>query len=195
MRSMWSSSQKGLNSFIDEQRNVPGSCFVTLVEFDNQIDTRYLRRPIDQVQPYVLDPRGSTSLRDAIGQTIDTLGQTYASLPTYNRPGQVFFVVNTDGFENTSVRYSQQRINQMISTQRDKYNWQFIFLAANQDAIASGAQYGFAGGQSMSYGTDDIAVAGAYASASSAVTTSRTLGSNLNFTDTQRNEAMGGSSK
>ncbi len=33
----------------------------------------------------------------------------------------------------------------MITHQREKYNWQFLFLAANQDAIATAAHMGIAG--------------------------------------------------
>ncbi len=42
----------------------------------------------------------------------------------------------------------------MIAEQRDKYSWQFVFLGANQDAIASAAKYGLEAGQALTYGAN-----------------------------------------
>ncbi len=39
----------------------------------------------------------------------------------------------------------------MITHQRDKYAWDFVFLGANQDAIATGATFGFSAASSLSY--------------------------------------------
>ena len=50
----------------------------------------------------------------------------------------------TDGLENASQDYTKDRINKMIAHQREVYSWEFLFLAANQDAIQSGTSMGIA---------------------------------------------------
>ena len=48
----------------------------------------------------------------------------------------------TDGEENASREFSSGQIFDMITHQREKYQWEFVFIGANQDAIATGASYG-----------------------------------------------------
>ncbi|MBU0500003.1 MAG: hypothetical protein KJ558_12765 [Gammaproteobacteria bacterium] len=80
-------------------------------------------------------PRGNTALFDAIGRTIDDLGQRLAVTPEAKRPGQVIVAILTDGYENASTRYSQSKIAAMIDHQRQKYGWEFTFLAADEQTI------------------------------------------------------------
>jgi hypothetical protein len=87
-------------------------------------------------------PRGSTALLDAIGRTVTELGQKLAATPEAERPGQVIVAIFTDGYENASRQFDLHQINDLITQQRNTYNWQFLFLAANQDAIATAAQIG-----------------------------------------------------
>ena len=83
-----------------------------------------------------------TALLDAIGRTIDDLGKRLAALPEEQRPGQVIVAIFTDGLENASQNYTGEKINKMIRHQREVYGWEFLFLAANQDAIATAARMG-----------------------------------------------------
>jgi hypothetical protein len=48
----------------------------------------------------------------------------------------------TDGLENASKDYTREKINSMIAHQREVYSWEFLVLAANQDAIQEGARIG-----------------------------------------------------
>jgi hypothetical protein len=59
-----------------------------------------------------------------------------------DRPGLVIFVIVTDGQENSSHEFSKARIKEMIDQQQTKYNWQFTFLGANQDAFAEAGGMG-----------------------------------------------------
>ena len=55
-------------------------------------------------------------------------------------PDQVIFAIFTDGEENSSSRFTWQDIAGKIRRRQEKQGWQFLFLAANQDAIATAAQ-------------------------------------------------------
>jgi hypothetical protein len=58
------------------------------------------------------------------------------------RPGRVVVAILTDGIENASQRYTASMIAERIKHQREKYAWEFIFMAANQDAVLSGTALG-----------------------------------------------------
>lgn len=119
----------------------------TLVLFDDEYLVPQCSQPIRQVPPldsntYV--PRSMTALLDAIGRTISDLGKQLAALPEKDRPGQVIVAIFTDGLENASTDYDLKKIAKMIQHQQDVYKWTFLFLGANQDAIASAARMGIA---------------------------------------------------
>ena len=87
-------------------------------------------------------PRGTTALLDAIGRTINTIGERPDKPPQANRPGKGMIVMFTDGLEKASKEFMRRTIYSMIKHQREKYAWEFIFLGANQDAIHAGSVIG-----------------------------------------------------
>ncbi len=140
MEAIRSDAIGGFNSFISEQKKEEGQANVTLVLFDDHYDVVAAAIPIEQVVPLndsTFVPRGSTALFDAIGKTLDQVGARLASTPESERPGAVIVAILTDGQENSSRAYSREKISSMIKQQREVYSWQFVFLAANQDAVAS----------------------------------------------------------
>ena len=135
----------GFNEFLAEQRKAPGQARLTLVLFDDEYLVPCRGIPLSEVAElnaatYV--PRGMTALLDAIGRTIDELGRKLAATPEPERPGKVIVAIFTDGMENASSDFSLQKISKVIKHQKDKYGWEFLFLGANQDAIATAAQIG-----------------------------------------------------
>ncbi len=143
--------QGGFDAFIAKQRKVAGECKVTLVRFDTEYEIVYSSTPLDQVAALVLEPRGSTALLDALGRTIDSVGRRLGGLPEAERPSQVLFVVVTDGQENASHEYGRKLIFDMITHQREKYGWEFVFLGANQDSIASAQGIGISVTNSVTF--------------------------------------------
>lgn len=145
----------GLNRFIADQKAVPGECTLTLVQFDSQNAYEILRdhQPIATVQPIGDEymPRASTPLYDAIGRGIVNTGEKLKALPESDRPAKVIFAVMTDGYENASREYDRQKIRQMTETQTNVYKWQFVYLGANQDAMAEGQKIGVASGSSATW--------------------------------------------
>ncbi len=144
----------GFNSFLEEQKAVSGSATLSLVQFDDRYEVLYEGRrlqdaPLLTAQTFV--PRGSTALLDAVGRTIQATGVRLAALPERERPRKVLFVVMTDGEENASREFSSGQIFDMITHQREKYQWEFVFVGANQDAIATGASYGIPQANALNY--------------------------------------------
>lgn len=167
MESCREAAIEGFNSFLLEQQQTEGLAKLTLVLFDDEYLVPINGIPVAEILPlnsesYV--PRGSTALLDAIGRTIDELGARLAALPEQDRPGQVIVAILTDGMENSSQDYTWQRIARVIKHQTEQYRWTFLFLGANQDAIATAAQMNIAAANAAGYVAD---AAGLHASAKS----------------------------
>ncbi len=138
----------GLNTFIEEQQKVKGEANLTTVLFDDEYILHHDGVDIKKVKPFDEEtyvPRGMTALLDAIGKTANDVGERLRKTNKKDRPEKVLFVILTDGMENNSKEFTKPQIVEIIDHQREKYNWEFAFLAANQDAIQEGASYGLPG--------------------------------------------------
>jgi len=154
MTSMAGPAIEGFNRLLREQQQEPGIARFTLVLFDDQYEVPVRSVPVSEVvglneETYV--PRGCTALLDAIGRTIDDLGARLGAMPEAERPGQVIVAILTDGEENASRRYSWQKVSSLIRRQTDAYAWKFLFLGANQDAIATAAKMSIAAADSSNF--------------------------------------------
>lgn len=159
----------GINSFMEEQQGVPGEARVTTVFFDDHYEVRQQGLPIERwLTLHTVGPRGYTALRDAIGETILQQGKRIAD---EGWADLVICVVTTDGAENKSRKHSQGDVKRLVE-QAQARGWQFIFLAANQDAVVTGAQYGFKAETSYTFQAD---AAGTQAGYSTASTTTRSM--------------------
>ncbi len=140
MNAIASDAIGGFNSFLVDQQAQPGQARLTLVLFDHEY--LVLQQNVDIQAAPPLDrrsyvPRGSTALLDAVGRTIDDVGARLAATPEAERPAKVIVAILTDGLENASRDYTYAKVSALIRRQQEKYSWDFLFLAANQDAIAA----------------------------------------------------------
>lgn len=135
----------GFNTFLKYQQDLPGEAKLTLVLFDTIYRTLYESTPIKEVKPLTNKEyfaSGMTALLDAFGNTVTNLGNRLENLPESERPNKVIVCVVTDGEENSSHEYKKDQIKSMAEHQRSKYNWEFVYLGANQDAFAEGNSFG-----------------------------------------------------
>lgn len=159
MQSISKATQDGFNAFIADQREEAGRCRVTLAQFDDQYTEVYADRDLADVPALKLEPRGSTALLDALGKLIVTAGERLAALPEAERPATVVVGVMTDGYENASSEWTHPQIKALIEQQVSRYDWQFLYLGADQDAIEEGMKMGFEAGKSMTYDRGSAGVA------------------------------------
>lgn len=186
----------GYNEFKAEQAAMPGQCNWTEVQFSSKwydeepaIRTTVESQPVQKVRnlsTYNYLPSGGTALLDAIGSTIDATGRRLTAMPEEERPGTVIIVITTDGEENSSKTYNREQIKSMIEHQQNKYNWQFVFLAANQDAIQAGASMGTHRESTMSVAATPEGYKTAYSTLSTGVARARTTKSAVAFTEKDR---------
>ena len=147
----------GFNAMIAKQKKVKGEARVSTVLFDNQSVVIHDRVDVQRVAP--LTPkqytvRGCTALMDAIGQAIHHIGNVHKYARPEDRPEHTLFVITTDGMENASRHYTAQQVKQKIQRQKQKYGWEFIFLGANIDAVATAGRMGIDEKRAVSYHSD-----------------------------------------
>lgn len=137
----------GFNQLIEDQKKQPGECNVTLVQFSSAKSQETILdcRPLALVKPLTADDykiMGMTALCDAIGSTVDAIGRRLSDTPQAERPNNVIVAIMTDGGENDSREYTAAVVKAKVEQQRDVYQWEFVFTAANQDAVLVGGTYG-----------------------------------------------------
>jgi uncharacterized protein YegL len=140
----------GFNSFVDKQKQDNPGGTMSLFLFSDVVENVYQNKSIKDVENLTKEsyfPCGSTSLCDAIGHTIK-----FAEKDTQNENKIV--VILTDGFENTSKKYTKAHINDLIDHHTPQ--WQFVFLAANQDAIQTASGFGIAPASAMTFGQQQV---------------------------------------
>ncbi len=157
MESMVEPAISGFNRLLREQQQESGSARFTLVLFDDLYEVPFQSVPIAEVvelDTTTFVPRGSTALLDAIGRTIDELGAKLAATPETERPGQVIIAILTDGMENASQHYTWRDVSKRIRHQTEKYQWKFLFLGANQDALATAAKMSIVSADASNFAMD-----------------------------------------
>jgi uncharacterized protein YegL len=135
----------GFNSMLEKQKKVPGECNITTVLFDNNYELLHDRIDIRAVSPITETEYcvgGSTALLDAIGRTINKIGNAQKHTSDEYRAEKVMFVIITDGQENSSREYSSRQVKQMIEQYKTRFGWEFIFLGANIDAVETAGNLG-----------------------------------------------------
>ncbi|MEA4894003.1 MAG: vWA domain-containing protein [Oscillospiraceae bacterium] len=147
----------GYNSMLEKQKAVEGECHITTVLFDNSYELLHDRIDIKAVSPitekeYAVG--GSTALLDAIGRTINKIGNAQKHTADDYRAEKVIFVIITDGEENSSREYSAEKVKAQIERQKAKYEWEFIFLGANIDAVETAGRFGIAPDHAQNYHAD-----------------------------------------
>lgn len=166
----------GFNSTLEKQKEGDGKVYVSTVLFDNNSEVIHDRMVISDIKPMTRDDYrvgGCTALLDAIGGAIHHIGNIHKYARPEDIPEHTIFFITTDGMENASHRYSRSKVKEMIEHQREKYGWEFIFLAANIDAVETAENIGISRERAVNYCQDCSGIQFTYEAMSDAITTMR----------------------
>ena len=147
----------GYNSMLDKQKKEEGDLIISTVLFDDRTEVLHDRMKVEDVKPitdkeyYV---RGCTALLDAVGGAIHHIGKLHKELPEEERPDKTLFIITTDGCENSSTRYSYDKVKKMIEKKKEKHQWEFIFMGANIDAVKEAGRFGISAERAVRYECD-----------------------------------------
>ena len=132
------------NGYVKELRNSTKRCYLSLFKFDERTGAPLLRevftnRKVKECYPLgdsQYEPHGATPLYDAVGQLIK------ATKKRLSKSAKVLFVIHTDGQENASREFNQERIKSMIRKCEQKRGWTFIYLGEGAQAWNAGYDFG-----------------------------------------------------
>ncbi|MCQ2413158.1 MAG: VWA domain-containing protein [Sphaerochaetaceae bacterium] len=145
MRGLESDTIGGFNAMLAKQKKEQGEALVSTVLFDDVCEVLHDRvdiRRIEDMTDKQYFVRGCTALLDAIGGAIHHIANVHKYIREEDRPEKTLFIITTDGMENASRQYSIEKVKEMVELEKEKYGWQFIFMGANIDAIATASRFG-----------------------------------------------------
>ena len=147
----------GYNALLEKQRKEPGDVILTTVLFDDRYELLHDRinlKGIAQITDKEYFVRGSTALLDAIGNTVNKIVNVQRHTAEDEKAGNVMFIITTDGMENASREFTYEKIREMIGRQKERYGWEFMFLGANIDAVATAERFGIDKDRAANYNAD-----------------------------------------
>ena len=166
----------GFNSVIEKQKRQSGKCLVTTVLFDSRVQTLHDRVELHELRPMTRKDYcvgGSTALLDALGGTIRHIANIHRYARPEDVPARTSFVIMTDGMENASRVFGGEEVRRMIRHEKEKYGWEFLYLAANIDAVETAERMGICQNRAVNYHPDGQGVQMAYDAVSRAVSARR----------------------
>ena len=155
----------GFNSVIEKQKRQSGKCLVTTVLFDSRVQTLHDRVELQQLRPMTREDYcvgGCTALLDALGGTIRHIANIHRYARPEDVPARTSFVIMTDGLENASRVFGSEEVKRMIRHEKEKYGWEFLFLAANIDAVETAERMGIQRDRAVNYHPDEKGIRMAY---------------------------------
>ncbi|MBQ9968560.1 MAG: VWA domain-containing protein [Oscillospiraceae bacterium] len=169
----------GFNAMIEKQKREAGEALVSTVLFDNRSEVIHDRVPLDKIAPMTdkdYTVGGCTALLDAIGSAIGHIGNVHKYAREEDVPEHTLFVITTDGMENASRTYPAEKVREMIARQKEQYGWEFLFLGANIDAVATARNFGISEDRAVRYQCDSKGTALNYEVLSCAISDVRSRG-------------------
>jgi len=160
MSSIINTAIDGFNEYLNKQKQLEDDATITIALFDDQYELLYDNVPLNEVEPLtrnVWSPRGMTALHDAIGKTINSVRAAHKKMKKNDRPDKVLVCIVTDGLENYSKEYQLDDIVK-LTRECEADGWNFIYLAANQDAFDVGVKLGVSAGNTFTWTADDVGV-------------------------------------
>lgn len=168
----------GYNAMLEQQKKDPGEAKITTVLFNDNYYMLHNCVDVNEVLPMTridYTAYGMTALLDAIGMTIDFVGKRLARTPEDERPEKVIFVITTDGAENASVEYTKSKVKEMIEHQKDVYNWTFMFLGANIDAVGEARDLGISAQFARNYTASSRGTESLYSAVADTITCAKAV--------------------
>jgi uncharacterized protein YegL len=154
MASLTNDTIGGYNTFIKEQKALPSEAVLTTVLFSTDYKLLHDRvniKKVKQITEKEYSAGGGTALLDAMGKTINDIGLKLHNTPEDDRPGKVIVFIITDGEENSSKEFTNEKIKQMVELQKNTYNWEFLFMGANIDSFSAAETIGISKDRAFNY--------------------------------------------
>ena len=177
------------NNFIEDQKIINqnnNNLTISLNVFNDKYNTIYNNININLIKPlssYDLNCCSTTSLYDSIAFTIQKIKDNI-NIDINN--DKIIFVIMTDGYDNSSIKYINTDIMNMIIN-KENNNWKFIYLGANQNAIGVARELGIDENSALSYNQNSHGIYNVLKSTSNSIIKLRNGEENkINFNELDR---------
>ena len=120
---------KGFNSLVECQKKIKDESIYTLVFFNDDYKESCSGKSMREMRKYnalSYKPKGRSALLDAMGYSMDLVGERLANTPEEEMPNQVCMIIIGED-DNASTVYDYDRVSEMISVQKYVYKWDFVF--------------------------------------------------------------------
>ena len=171
----------GFNEFLQEQDMEDGDTYVTLVQFNHEIDVVYEDRPVEDAAELTdenFDPAGRTAYYDALAQAIHE-----------GPDDETLFFVITDGMENASTDTSQEDIQELVQEAKSEGHEILLMDGSGRNEELTADELGIDTGKTLS---NDASKGGTTRSAytsSSNVSKSLRSGEDASYDEDDRQQA------
>jgi hypothetical protein len=186
--------ETGYREFLQHQKSIQTPeipVFVSTLFFNHEVTVVVENIPLQDaidLQPGQYQPRSSTALRDAMGETLTKIKVSLEggeASPTAKH----IVIVLTDGLENSSKNVSPTDLARLI--EETKTNVEVVYMGSNQDAILQGMNVGANRDTSLTYRDNNLLTA--IRSTTNAVGRMRSGESRtIQYTNLERDSSMGG---
>jgi uncharacterized protein YegL len=166
----------GFNAMIEKQKGEPGEAVISTVLFDHESVVIHDRVDVKRIKPMTRKEyyvRGCTALLDAVGGAIHHIGNVHKYARPEDVPEHTMFIITTDGMENASREYGSEKVKKMIRRQEERYGWEFLFVAANIDAVETAEHIGIRRERAANYRHDSEGTEKLYCAVSATVASYR----------------------
>ena len=151
----------GFNAMIEKQKALDEKVYVSTILFSNYSEVLHDRKSLEEIDPLTENDYqvgGGTALLDAIGRAIKHIGNIHKYARKEDVPTHTLFVITTDGMENASRKYHSKQIKEMIRSKEEEDGWEFLFLAANIDAVETADSIGIRKEHAVNYVVEEDTV-------------------------------------
>jgi len=156
MQHLTSETIDGLTSYLCDLKLLEKEVILSIIFFNSKSKIIINRENIKEINIQKVVKQynalwGYTALYDAVGSSIDRIGEALYKTEEKDRPSKVIFTITTDGIENASKEYTKIMVKERIRHQTEKYNWEFLFTAANINAEENADDIGIDNNRAVNY--------------------------------------------
>ena len=142
-----------------QEENASSELIFSFCAFDNALRFSQALMPVIQARMdwELIYPNGSTSLNDAIGESISYIKEKVGPALS-EADADVVMLILTDGYENSSRTYSAKAVKELMEACEETGKWNFLFLGAGLDVTEVTQAYDRGDKNAYSFGKDSLAM-------------------------------------
>ena len=128
------STISSFNEYLEKEKKNKYDTYITALLFSDNFYYLYKREKVSEVNNITSSEYyvgGCTALYDALGNSINYMDHIDTD--------KVMFIIITDGYENASREFNNDKIKRMIKAHS---KWEFIYIGADIDSYEAGCSIG-----------------------------------------------------